>query len=58
MSFSKNILYYQVVGKMLGRKNLQELQTKGYRYLFEANNPYNVRNHTFISNMIRQKSNK
>ena len=27
MSFSKNILYYQVVGKMLGRKNLQELQT-------------------------------
>ena len=35
-----------------------ETVTKGYRYLFEANNPYNVRNHTFISNMIRQKSNK
>ena len=27
-------------------------------YLFEANNPYNVKNHTLISNMIRQKDNK
>ena len=32
MSFSKNILYYQVVGKMLGRKNLQELQFGEFRH--------------------------